>query len=237
MNDILDDNFNDGPKEDDFQFYKSFHQIENAEEYLLLLKENEIPYRVASSEALLDEAIVGTGLMPKVVLKVLPQDFQKIAYLVEEELNRPDLDLSGHYLSQLSDDELLQIFDVPDEWTVEDGVIAQRLLEQRGKPISRESIVQKRKERFEKIRKGKHVEPSVIALYFVGVVIGFFIHVIFIIAGIGMAIYYSSSKSVDPDGNKYDTFDEETRRYGGYLFYGSIVVLILEIGWLVMSSR
>lgn len=227
MNTILDANFHPNLKEEDFQFYKSFHQQENAEEYLFLLKENNIPYLVASAQALLDETIVGTGLMPKIVLKVLPEDFQKIAYLIEEELSHPDLNLKDHYLNQLNDDELMNIFNYPDEWTVEDGIIAQRLLEQRGKGISREDVRLLQKRRFEIIQKGKAVSPLIIGLYFIGVILGLYIHFILIIAGLSMAYYYANNKSIDPNGVKYYTFDEQTRKYGSYLMYASIAVLLV----------
>ena len=231
MDDVLDSNFHPDIKEEDFQFYKSFHQAENAQEYLSLLKENNIPYLIASAQVLLDEAIVGTGLMPKFVLKVLPQDFQKIAYLIEEALNHPDINLKDHYLNQLDDNELMNIFNYPDEWTVEDSIIAQRILEQRGKTISREEIRLLQKQRYEIIRMGKRVNPLVIGLYLLGVVLGLFVHFILVIAGLSMAYYYAYSKSVDPNGVKYFTFDEQTRQYGTYLMYASIVVVLLLGGY------
>lgn len=235
MDNILDDNFHPNMKEEDFQFYKSFHQQENAQEYLSLLKENNIPYLVASAQLLLDEAIVGTGLMPKVVLKVLPQDFQKIAYLIEEELNHPDLNLNEHHLNQLNDEELMGILNYPDEWTVEDGIIAQRLLEQRGKTVNREEIRLLQEKRFEEIRKGKSVHPFIMVLYFLGVILGLYVHFILIIAGLSMAYYYTNSKSVDPNGVKYHTFDTQTQQYGRYLMYASIgvVLLIVYLYWKV----
>ncbi len=229
MNNILDANFHSNIKEEDFQFYKSFHQQENAQEYLSLLKENNIPYLVASAQVLLDETIVGTGLMPKIVLKVLPQDFQKIAYLIEEALSHSNLNLNEHYLNQLNDEELMNIFNYPDEWTVEDSIIAQRLLEQRGKEVSREEIRLLQKKRLEEIRKGKSVHPFVMILYFLGVILGLYAHFIFIIAGLSMAYYYTSSKSVDPNGVKYYTFDTQTRQYGQYLMYASIGIVLLEV--------
>lgn len=235
MDDILDSNFHSDIKEEDFQFYKSFHQAENAQEYLLLLKENDIPYLVASSQVLLDEAIVGSGLMPKFVLKVLPKDFQKIAYLIEEALNHPGLNLKDHYLNQLEDNELMNIFSYPDEWTVEDSIIAQRILEQRGKVVSRGEIRLLQKKRFDEIRKGKRVDPLIIGLYFLGVVLGLFVHFILVIAGLGMGYYYGNSKSVDAKGVKYYTFDEQTRQYGAYLMHASIIVVLVFGGYVFLK--
>lgn len=233
MDNILDANFNEDYKEEDFQFYKSFHQQENAQEYIALLNEHKIPFLVTSSEALIDQNIVGTGLFPKVVLKVLARDFQKIAYLIEEELNHPELNTNDHYLNALNDDELMEILQQPDQWTVEDSIIAQKILEQRGKPISRERVRALKKERLEEIRQGKAVPLTTIALYFLGVIVGLFTHYIFIIAGIAMALYYKNGKSVDPDGVKYYTFNEQTRHYGQYLLYASIAVLLVELAILL----
>jgi hypothetical protein len=233
MDDILDSGLFDKAPEFDstgFQTYRSFHSIEEAKIFAALLVEHDIPYLAETSDTLIDKAIVGTGLIPKVVIKIAARDFKKVNVLLDEQLAQMnEADIAGHYLNQLEDKELAEIFRKPDEWSVEDVRVAQVILKQRDIYFTDEEIQSLREERLSVVREGKKGSIAWMAFYFIAIVLGLFVSLVFTIAGIGMGYYYSYSKSVDPDGYKYFTFEPETRKLGKWILYGGIGLLMVEI--------
>jgi hypothetical protein len=235
MDDILDEGIFDNKEENildkkQFKFYKDFQNLEEAKAFIDLLKANNIDYLASKPEVIIDEAIVGTRLMPKVVVKIRPYDFLTVNKLIETEIgNLEYTDLQDHYLNQLADAELHEILTRPDEWSVEDVNIAKILLRGRGVDISDEEVQRLREERLQEIRAGKTGNKAVMALYFLGIIIGFFTSFIFILAGIGMGYYYAFSKSVDLDGRKHFVFEPTTRKYGQFILFGGAAVLVVEV--------
>lgn len=237
MDDILDSGLFDKAPElgaSGFQTYRSFHSTEEAKIFAELLVEHEIPYSAETSDTLIDKAIVGTGLIPKVVIKIAAKDFKKVNALLDEQLSAMnEAEIEGHYLNQLEDKELAEILRRPDEWSVEDVRVAQVILKQRDIHFTDEEIKSLRKERLAVIREGKKGSIGWMVFYFIAIISGLFVSPIFTVAGIGMGYYYSYSKSVDPDGYKYFNFEPQTRKYGEWILYGGIGLLIIEIIWLL----
>ena len=159
MENILDNiSFNNEEIKDKekFKFYKSFHSLEPAKEFASLLRENNIRFLAESSGMVIDEVIVGTGLIPKVVIKVEPENFPRVNNLIADQyadLNYADL--QEHYLNQLDEEELMEIFLKPDEWSAEDIAAAKIIAKGRGLAISDEEVQELREQRLTTIRVGK----------------------------------------------------------------------------------
>jgi len=213
-----------------YQTYRSFHSQEEARTFAELLEAHNIPYLLEGSSTVIDKAIVGEGFIPKVFLKILTTDFKKINSIIEENLKDISYtDINDHYLTQLDDEELKEIFERPDEWSIEDVSIAQLILKQRGITIDKDEIQRSRARRLAEIRQGKKGTPAWMVFYSLGIVLGLFVSLILVIAGIGMGYYYAYGKSVDPDGKRYFVFDKSTRNYGTVMFYGGIAFVALTI--------
>ena len=230
MEDILDQDVFGNLSESEFEFYKSFHSVEKAKDFVALLQSHNLPYKADTARALIDETIVGTGLMPKVVIKLLPNDFKTVNELIKKEIVEADYrEFGDHYLNQLDDEELLAIFEKQDEWSVEDIHVAQIILRNRGIKMDDVDVKILREVRLAKIRKGKEGNKVSMAIYFVGILLGLVTFWVFAIAGIGMGYYYSYGKTVDPDGKSYYIFEPNTRRIGKFILYGGLVALIAEV--------
>ena len=227
MDKVLDQGLFGKYDKKDFVFYKNFHQIENAEEYVSILEKNDIPYLLESSEALLDSSIIGTGLIPKAVIKILPSDFKKVNGILKQLLD--NYDYTNHYLNELSDEELIEILEKPEEWTVEDQIIAKQILRGRGKEISEEELQEKKKKRLSALREGQKGNKTNMAFSFVAIILGYVIHVVFTVGGIGMALYYAFDKSTDEEGTGYFTFEPKTRKYGKIMLYCGLMVLFVVL--------
>lgn len=230
MEDILDQGVFGNFSESEFEFYKSFHSVEKAKDFVALLQSHNLPYKADTARALIDETIVGTGLMPKVVIKLLPNDFKTVNELIKKEIVEADYrEFGDHYLNQLDDEELLAIFEKQDEWSVEDIHVAQIILRNRGIKMDDVDVKILREVRLKKIRQGKEGSKVWMAVYFIGILIGLVTFWVFAIAGIGMGYYYGYGKTVDPDGNSYHIFEPQTRKIGKWILYGGSVALVGQV--------
>lgn len=227
MGNILDEDELGSHKDKDFVFYRGFHNKQNAIHYVELLRSKDVPYRLEGTETILDEAIVGTAMFPKIILKLVPKDFRKVNDLIEDEVLSNFHDIESHQLNDLTDRELLDILKHQDEWSIENVIITKRLLSIRGIPIPDNHVEQWKQERLEVLQKGRKGDLSTILMITIPLIVGSFLfHPLLMIGLIGMGWYYWQDKSVDMDGNKYYTFEKYTRTFGLVISILSIIVVI-----------
>lgn len=210
-----------------FEFYKDFFVIAQAEFVVNLLKDAAIPYQLDQSSTIIDEAIVGNSLTPKFVLKLPPKFFQKANDLIKENLVVDDAYVATHYLNQLEEHELIEILERPDEWSLEDGIVAREILANRGKTYSDAELQKMQNERLALLRTGK-AEPlgKLSSYYLLILAASFFFSAYFVLAGLGLALFYWKDTNVDATGFKYYTFDAGTRKIGQITFWVWLVFMI-----------
>lgn len=227
MDKTLDGHLIEKSEEDNFEFYRSFQFEEDATPFIELLKENEIPYEFNGSETIITEAIVGSSNYPKFVLKILRSDFSSVNSIIEKEVLKNSADFHEHYLNDLTDHELLAILRKPDQSSIEDITITKELLKRRGIPIDPSALVEMKQERLSILQKGKDENVSWMFLFFLLLVAtSIFFNMFFIIGTIGFAWHYWKDKSTDIDGNKFYTYNEQTRKNGIRFGISSIVLTI-----------
>jgi hypothetical protein len=138
-----------------FEYYRSFESKENAKAFTEFLTENEVEFLVDSPEVLIDKSIVGTGFLPKITLKIKSQDFEKVNELIAAQVEDTDIAAEGDYLNELNDEELTDILKNPDEWSIEDGIVAKKILAERGITYSDTEIATFKNDKLQQIRVGK----------------------------------------------------------------------------------
>lgn len=234
MENILDEGELGNYKEKDFAFYRGFHNKENAVDYVRLLKSNDVPYRLEGADTIIDEAIVGTAMFPKIILKLIPDDFKKVNDLIEKEVLSNFHDIESHQLNDMSDRELLDILKHQDEWSIENVIITKRLLSIRGIPIPDDHVEQWKQERLEVLQKGKKGNVwTMLSIMIPLIVVSVIFHPLLMIGLIGTGWYYWQDKSVDMDGNKYFTFEKNTRTFGLVVSILSILIVIISIFYFI----
>ncbi len=212
------------------EFYRDFINIEEAKDFAKLLDDNRIKYSLEGAESVIDSAIVGSGLIPKAIIKIAPADFKVVNAILKEDIDAlPPEIINSHYLNQLDNHELKEIFYQQEGWTIEDIYTAKKILSNRGIKVKKEEIETLRHQSLDETRKGKTASWLWITLYSLGILFGIFVSVFLAIAGLGMAYYYAFGKSTDADGNGYYVYDESTRQIGTILFFGGITAVIIEI--------
>ena len=213
-----------------FEFYRDFMSIEEAKIFGAFLTDNRIEYSLEGAETIIDSSIVGNGLLPKAIIKIAPEDFKVVNAIIKEDTEALPLEiLEAHYLNQLDNNELEDIFYNQEGWTIEDIYTAKKILATRGVKIKKGEIQALRDESLDIIRQGKTAGWLSITFYSLGIVFGLFISVFFVIIGLGMSYYYAYGKSTDVDGNRYFVYDEKTRQIGTVMLFGGITLVIIEI--------
>lgn len=245
-NTILDqDTLNENDNQS-FETYKTFASREQADDYIELLKQHNIPYSDETPQLHVSSAITGSAILPKVVLKLRPDDFPDVDALIEQQILESGKVPEDYYLKELNDNELRAVLEKSDEWSIQDVSMARLILKERGIHISGKEIEDLRENRIREIRQGKKANRSTMLLYFLGIVFGFYFFqllggpiggglwisglamgMIPVVAGIGMGFYYTYDKSTDPNGYKYYTFEPTTRKYGKLMVFWGIPLFLL----------
>lgn len=236
MENILDESELGNYNEKDFSFYRGFHNKENAIDYVRLLKSNDIPYRLEGTDTIIDEAIVGTAMFPKIILKLVPDDFKKVNDLIEQEVLSNFHDIESHQLNEMSDRELLNILKHQDEWSIENVIITKRLLSIRGIPIPDDHVEKWKQERLEVLQKGEKGDIWTMMTLTIPLIVGsVLVHPFIMLGLVGTGWYYWQDKSVDMDGNKYFTYEKNTRTFG--LVISILSILIVLISFFYITNR
>ncbi len=236
-NEILDNGFANPTLE----VYDKFHTAADAKPLISLLKSNDILHEVEVPKQLTDTLIVGEAIafVPKVFVKLRPQDFQHVNRLVEEDMLRliqeGKIDLKQHFLFEFSNAELWDVIGKPDEWNFDTMVIAKYLLESRGVEVSTAQLDFMKEDRLLKIRKPKKGnEVWMIVL----VLLSFLVYVpnlsgwlLTTLICFGMAYYYWQDVTIDPNGEKFYTFDTKTRNWGKAVLILAVVVRLAAFVW------
>ncbi len=212
-----------------FEFYRDFINLEEAQSFVQLLKDNNIDYSLESSQTIIDTAIVGDGLIPKAVLKIASVDFKKVNEVIRQQVGKLELEeVAEHYLNQFENSELEEIFQNQEDWTIEDVYIAQKILDGRGVKIKNEVIENYRKQSLVQTQKGEPGNWVWMLCSAACIVFGLFINILLVLAGLGMSYYLAFGKNTDADGNNYFIYNDPTRQIGKIMLFGGIPLIILE---------
>lgn len=106
-------------------------------------------------------------------------------------------------LNEFNDEELLDVIKKPDEWAVEDIVMAQTLLDKRGKHVSDEVVEAYRNKRLEEVRQPKFGGYGTIIIGYIFAFLGGVI-------GIFLAASLLGKKRIF-NGEKVNIYDKATR--------------------------
>lgn len=208
---------------DEFSIYRRFPNIQLAKEVNDLLLANGIKTAIGDNSAPVDITFTGNTLQDQIEIRIAPADFQKADELLQDQARQVMQDLDpDYYLHNFSDDELYDILLKPDEWNDFDYVLAQHLLNERGKSIDQEQLDALRKQRIQDLAKPEKGQRAwIIAGYvfsfmggFLGIIIGYFL--------------WNSRKTL-PNGEKVYSYGAKDRKHGLNILLIGIIVFPLSI--------
>lgn len=219
---------------DHFEVYDQFHNQKDAKPLIELLKSNKIPYEVEVPKQLMDTVLGGEAHTPKVFVKIYPHDFQRVNHLVETDMLRlireEKINLKNHFLSEYSDEELMDVLSKPDEWNFDTTIIARHLLQSRGVEITEQQIKGLQEKRLREIRKPRKGNKGWLVALLLLSTFGCFLFLWWFVGYLanlaiclGMSYYYWMDVTTDPNGGKFYTFDPQTRNWGKAFFMLTVV--------------
>ena len=134
--------------------YRKFTAVREADELTLLLKDNEIPAFTENISAVFDITFSNRQSHIEYAVRIRKTDFEAadkvlLEHAVHEQTHLPE----GHYLLDLTANELLEVLEKPDEWSDIDHLFAVDVLRSKGKDISSAQLITMRKDRIEELRK------------------------------------------------------------------------------------
>lgn len=167
--------------------------------------------------------------------------YKYMLMIAEDDFERSQTELRSHIadyfgnagseentlLNEFSDEELLDVIKKPDEWAVEDIVMAQTLLDKRGKHVSDEVVDAYRQKRLEEVRQPKFGGYGTIIIGYIFAFLGGII-------GIFLAASLLGKKQLF-NGEKVVMYDRKTRINAIVYLIISIVVVIAGTVFLIMK--
>lgn len=133
----------------DFEDYRSFDSLETARFVLLdVLEQNEIPYSIYK-DPYRQDVILGRSIdLVEIWVRIKPEDFARVNELLKKEAEKRNEEVAeDYYLRELRDEELLEILKKPGDWSIDDFVIARKILAEHGIDIPDEVIEKWKKEK------------------------------------------------------------------------------------------
>lgn len=203
--------------------YEKFFNAEQAEPVLDILKDYEIPYEFAPINAPVDKIISGGGPGYSHEVKIPTNQFETANRILREkiQINLNEID-ADYYLFTFDDNELIDILKEPDEWGRLDYVIAREIMETRGVRFSTEDLDAFWNKKMEKLAQPeKEAKAWLYAGYFFAVFGGFF--------GVLIGLVLSQSTKILPNGRRFYTYDEATRKRGKTILYLSLIVFAMTL--------
>jgi hypothetical protein len=208
--------------EQEFITFQKLESQEDAENVIAILQEAGIAVQFETVATPVDVTFTGNAQPAEVIIKIHPDDFEKANEALELQARTVVVEYpDDHYIFNFTDDELMEVVQKEDEWSVEDFILAQKLLKERGKEVTEDQLHSFRKQRIEEFRKPVKGETGWIVFGFLTAFLGGLLGII-----IGM-IHYRMKKT-DPTGHRFYAYDEPTRKSGRIM---AIIGVAGFIGW------
>ncbi|WBA42118.1 hypothetical protein [Hymenobacter canadensis] len=205
----------------EFIQYQTFLTAEAAQPLLQLLKQQEIPFETSSDQHSFDPAFAYNATRAQFTVKLRQQDFltaRGLEAAVNEQRTTEVED--DHYLFGFTDDELFDILAKPDEWSNFDVTLARRILQQRGRDVSEDTVQLLRQNRLAALARPEKSQRTWIvagyALALLGGVIGLFI-----------GWHLASHKKLLPDGRQVPAFAAADQTHGRRILALGAVSLVI----------
>ncbi|SHL48136.1 hypothetical protein [Hymenobacter psychrotolerans] len=207
----------------EFIQYQTFLTAEAAQPLLMLLSQQEIPFETNSDQHSFDPAFAYNNARAQFTVKLRQQDFLTArgleAAINEQRTTEVDAD---HYLFGFTDDELFDILAKPDEWSNFDVTLARRILQQRGRDVSEDTVLLLRQNRLAALAQPEESQKT-------WIVAGYLFALLGGLLGLLIGWHLSSHRKTLPDGRQLLAYSEADRAHGRRILWLSALGLIISI--------
>jgi len=150
-------------------------------------------------------------------VRIRPGDFEKVnGLLTVETLLSLDNISEDHFMYDFSDMELIEVLQKPDEWSMEDYIIAQKMLSARGLEFADEDLSKLKEKRIEALKKSRENPDKIILIGRILIFLGG-------IGAIAVGWYLKNFRKTIFTGERVWEFDRVSRRKGHQIMIWGIV--------------
>lgn len=206
-----------------FLLFQSFNDPELAREVGDRLKVHDISFQIEDTSSPIDPVIIGSGLDPDIRIKLKQRDFEKAHSILESyydtAIESVDKD---YYLFEFTDEELYEILEKKDEWGYFDYKLAEKILKSRGKEVDFDKLESIRSARMQEISKPEKVKES-------WIIVGYVLAIFFGLIGIFYGLTILTMKKTLPDGQRVNSYHEDSRRHAKNILILSSIMMVAGI--------
>jgi hypothetical protein len=147
--------------------YQKFATNDDTLSFIYLLKKYNIRFKIEDTTQIFDPTWANNNHELKVNVMVFADDFSKLDTILENqsELSIGDFD-KEHYLFNFNNDELIDILKKSDEWSIQDRILARKILEQKQIVFSDEEITTWKEERYKLLEAEKRKNRTISSAMF-----------------------------------------------------------------------
>lgn len=199
--------------------FQKFNQAALAEDLMDILTKNDIGFELEDASPTFDPIFVNSELTREYRVKLLKDDFEKAEKLLQS-LNQEHIGTvdRSHYLFEFSDDELFEVLLKKDEWNDFDYALARKILLERGREISPETLDALKAERLRELARPEGSQRTWILIGYLTALLGGFL-------GIFIGWHLSSFRKTLPDGNRVYAYSNADRKQGSRIFVLGVIVM------------
>jgi hypothetical protein len=203
--------------------FRNYQTLEEAQEIIPILEQNGISCEIEDTSRMVSEFIVGQDDKFNIMLKILPEHFEKANTLLGDyaqtmvESADPD-----HYLFGFENQELLEIIAEPDAWSEYDYHLAKKILTERGIPITIELETTFQAKRNAELTKKEDSSKIMTTWGYISAFLGGVI-------GIAIGLNLWTMKKTLPNGERVYVYNENDRRHGKIMTVVGIIVLLCSV--------
>ena len=217
--------------DEEFQTYQRFPNATVAQPLLHLLHEHGLDYDTRLDQLPIDASFAFNETSRYFLVRLRPADFERARALEQRAAEVRSAEVSAdYYLLSFSNAELLDVLLKPDEWNSFDVVLAQRLLRERGQPVSPELLNQMRRQRLDDLSQPAPRQP-------LGVLAGYVLALLGGVAGLFIGLHLYSHYRQLPNGQRVPAFQAPDRAHGLRILMLSVVCFLALLGWRLYRGR
>jgi hypothetical protein len=210
-----------------FSTFQKFSNLDQAQELVDLLVDNQIAYQVEDTSP--DVVLASSdSVIKEIRIRIKQEDFVRVNNLLEAIAQSSIAEASkDHYLFEFSDEELYEVLEKPDEWGKNDYALAQKILQDRGKEITKEKLQGLQEARMVQLSKPEGGHLGWIVFGYVCAIGG---------GGLGIMTgwHLMTFKKTLPDGRKIYVYSPSLRKQGQWILFIGVPSFII---WLFLALQ
>lgn len=204
-----------------FQQYQSFASADVAQPLIELLFKHDVLFETGYDKPAIDAKMAFNPTDTRFVVRLRPADFERAQQLEDQASEALITDADpDHYLFGFRDDELFEVLVKRDEWSSFDAALAGKILRQRGRDVTPDTVRLLRQYRAAELTKPEASQKTTIIVGYLSACLGGIIGII-----IGLNLLYAKKRLLD--GTQGPAFAEADRAHGFRILLLSFFVILL----------